>query len=182
MDEQQAVERCRAGDPAGLAVLVALHQADAVRLAALITRDAHLAEDVATDAFLVAYRRISTFDRTRPFRPWFRRVVATTALKALAARRGELPLDAVPDAAGVDLTDPDACTAWIDRHEDRAAVRAALRALPPKQRATVVLRYYAELPEEDIARTLGIPRGTVKSRLFHGLARLRVALARFQLA
>jgi RNA polymerase sigma factor (sigma-70 family) len=88
--EQDAVALCRTGDPAGLATLVELHQADAVRLAALITRDRQLAEDVAADAFLLAFRRIGSFDPARPFRPWFRRVVATTALKGLAARRGEV--------------------------------------------------------------------------------------------
>jgi RNA polymerase sigma-70 factor (ECF subfamily) len=180
--EQQAVALCRDGDPAGLAALVALHQADAVRIAALITRDTHLAEDVATDAFLVAYRRIGSFDPSRPFRPWFRRVVATTALKLLAARKGEVPLDELPEGIAAELADPADAAVWAARQEDRAAVRWALRALPPKQRAAIVLKYFGDLSEPEIACALGIPRGTVKSRLFNGLARLRVALARFQLA
>ena len=177
MTEQDAVALCRAGDPAGLATLVALHQDDAVRLAALITRDRQLAEDVAADAFLLAFRRIGSFDPARPFRPWFRRVVATTALKGLAARRGEVSLD---DAGSLPGPDGDAA-AWVAAQENRATVRWALRALPAKQRAAIVLKYYAELSEPEIARVLGVPRGTVKSRVFNGLARLRLARARLQL-
>jgi RNA polymerase sigma factor (sigma-70 family) len=183
VDEQEAVALCRRGDPAGLAALARLHQQRALHVAALITRDAQLAEDAVADAFLLAFRRIKTFDQARPFGPWFARVVATTALKALAARRREVPLDAPFEGAGetgahtVDaLADP---IAWIARLEDRTAIRAAIRALPPKQRAAIVLKYYADLDEAEIARALGIPRGTVKSRLSHGLSRLRSALAQF---
>ena len=59
-------------------------------------------------------------------------------------------------------------------------MRAALARLPARQRAAVVLRYHADLNEAEIAEALGIPRGTVKSRLFNGLARLRTALAHLQ--
>ncbi len=178
--EQVAVRLCQRGDPAGLATLVAIHQARAVRLAALITHDPHLAEDVVAEAFLVAFRRCQRFDTRRPFAPWFHRVVATTALKMLAARHREVSLDGREQMfeadEPADLAQPDAA-ARLAALEDQAAIRAALTALPAKQRAAVVLKYFAELDEAEIAAALAIPRGTVKSRVFNGLARLRLKLA-----
>jgi len=83
----------RARHELGLARLVALHRARAVRLAALITHDPHLAEDVMAEAFLIAFWGCQHFDTRRACAPWFHRVVATTALKMLAARRREVSLD-----------------------------------------------------------------------------------------
>jgi RNA polymerase sigma-70 factor (ECF subfamily) len=185
MTEETAVRLCQQGDPAGLATLVALHQRRAIRVAALITRDPHLAEDVVAEAFLTAFRHIRGFDAQRPFAPWFHRVVTNVALKTLAARQREVPLEC-PQGSGPSLSRPavmpasvmDDPLAWLAQVEDRELIQGALRTLPPKQRAAIVLRYYADLDEAAIAQTLGIPRGTVKSRLAIALARLRQVLAR----
>ena len=75
MDETQAVQQLKQGDISGLEFLVARHQVKAVRTAYLITRDLGLAEDVAQDSFLQAFRSIRGFDSTRPFEPWFMRSV-----------------------------------------------------------------------------------------------------------
>ena len=188
--EQTAVRLCQQGDLAGLATLVACHQSRAIRLAALITRDPHLAEDVVAEAFLTAFRYIKTLDARRPFAPWFHRIVANTALKMLATRRREVPLDPAEGAelSGVrshfdvsDLTREDALT-WIIQVEDRETLQWALRSLPPRQRAAIVLKYFADLDEAEIAQVLGIPKGTVKSRIFNALARLRTALMHLRLA
>ena len=184
MTEQDALTACQRGDPAGLETLVQLHQERAFRLAVLITRDPHLAEDVVADAFLTAFQRIGTFDATRPLAPWFHKVVATTALKALDRSRRVVPIvaeggdpleEACPSGCLPQTTEE--TLDWVARVEDRAAILAALRSLPPAQRAAIVLKYYADLKESEIAQALGVPRGTVKSRLFHGLARLRIVLA-----
>lgn len=179
MTEQDAVQLCRRGDPAGLEALVAVHQARAIRLAALITRDQQWAEDVVADAFLQAYRRIETFDTARRFGPWFHRIVTNTALRAVQSRRRELPFETAGIEDALDVDDPAAhdAVANVERLDDREAIRAALRDLPPGQRAAIVLRYYADLDEAAIADRLAIPRGTVKSRLFNGLSRLRTRLA-----
>ena len=187
ISESAAMRLCRRGDPAGLATLVTLHQARAIRLAALITRDLPLAEDVVADAFLTAFRHSQSFDLERPFGPWFHRVVANVALKALAARCREVSLGEADagtrDARGSTPASPGDSSQTEDiamilvAQEDRAAVRAAVASLPTDHRAALVLKYFAELDEAEIAQALAIPRGTVKSRVFHGLARLRVKLA-----
>jgi RNA polymerase sigma-70 factor (ECF subfamily) len=177
LDEAAAVRLCRRGDPAGLDTLVQLHQRRALRVAVLITRDALLAEDVVAESFLTAFRRIGSFDPERPFGPWFHRVVANAALKTLQRRAREQTPDPSDDPFG-QLPDP---SPQLDlsllRAEDADELRAALSRLPAPQRAAIVLRYYADLNEAEIAEALGVPRGTVKSRLFNGLARLRTALA-----
>jgi RNA polymerase sigma-70 factor (ECF subfamily) len=177
LDEAAAVRLCRRGDPAGLATLIQLHQRRALRVAVLITRDPLLAEDVVAEAFLTAFRRIGSFDPERPFRPWFHRVVANAALKTLHRRAREQTPDPADDLFGRLIDPAPDVERCLLRAEDAAELSAALARLPARQRAAVVLRYYADLNEAEIAEALGIPRGTVKSRLFNGLARLRTALA-----
>jgi RNA polymerase sigma-70 factor (ECF subfamily) len=174
--EEDAVRRCRRGDPSGLATLVELHQRKALRVAALITRDAALAEDVVSEAFLLAFRRIGSFDPNRPFGPWFQRVVANEALKTVQRRGRERTADPEEDPFGAIEDRGPRPESWTLHAEDAGELRAALERLPPHHRAAVVLRYYAELSEAEIAEALAIPRGTVKSRLFNGLARLRATM------
>jgi len=184
MDEREAIRRAKRHDPAGLEGLVQLHQRQAVRLAALITRDCQTAEDVVSECFLVAYARIHQFDEQRPFRPWFHRIVANAALKTVS-RQGRLVSleNPVNDDGTIQhllggLTDsaPDPLEV-AEQAEVRTAVQTALASLSPKQRAALALRYYSDLSEAETAAALDIPRGTVKSRLAAGMERLRALLA-----
>ena len=146
------------------------HQQGAFRLAYLFLGDATEAEDVAQEAFVRAYRALDRFDATRPFRPWLLSIVANLARnrrrslgRYLAAwrRMAEAATDRAPAA---------------DRPENwRAeALWQAVRRLSQQDQEVIYLRYYLELPETETASTLGVPPGTVKSRLHRALARLRV--------
>lgn len=183
MDEAEAIEHAKRRDLSGLEALVQLHQQQAVRLAAFITHDLPTAEDVVSECFLTAYERIDQFDDRRPFRPWFHRIVVNAALKVVS-REGRLTSlehsssgDGTFESVLERLMDstPDLLEA-AEQAEIRAAVRAALAALSPKQRAVVALRYFSDLNEAETAAALGIPRGTVKSRLAAGFERLRALL------
>jgi RNA polymerase sigma-70 factor (ECF subfamily) len=175
-DESSAIAALTSGDTGALAALVVLHQSHALRIAYGITRDRDVAEDVVADAFIRALQRIHHYDRTRPFRPWFHRIVVNRALDALADndRRGggRLSTSPLPDEADP-LPLPETLAI---RREVAATVSAAVDALPPPQRAVVVLRYYLDLDERSIAETLGCPVGTVKWRLFAARHRLRHSL------
>ena len=167
-EEERAVALLRQGEIQGLEALVRLHQVRAVRTAFGITGDRQTAEDVVADAFLTVYDRIGSYDRRRPFGPWFYRIVVNTALKAVERQRRVRPL--VPEtetAAGPGLEET------VLRHEAHAEVRGALAGLSAEQRATVVLRYFLEMSEAEIAETLGCALGTVKWRLHAAKARMQ---------
>lgn len=170
--DREAAVALQRGDESALEALVKRHQLRAIRTAFAITGDRHLAEDIVADAFLSAYQRINQYDPGRPFGPWFIRIVVNGALRAVTRRqRVQRWLDRV--SREEDRADPES---QVLQHELRGRVVDAIRALPPKQRAVVVLRYYLDLDETAIARTVGSPRGTVKARLHLARERLRTAL------
>lgn len=122
--------------------------------------DAGAAEDIAQEAFLAAVRNLDRFDRRRPFAPWLHRIVVNRAIDWARALRAELES---PDALPAPERERDVSDTTLD----------ALAALPPDQRAVVVLRYVLEYTPGEIAGLLDLPRGTVNSRLRRGLDELK---------
>lgn len=172
MEEQEAVERLKRGDIGGLEALVRAHQVRAVRTATLITQDRALAEDIVQTAFLRAYERIGQFDAGRPFGPWFTRSVVNDAIKAARRRGRQVPLE-----HGLTLADPTpGPAAQAESADVRDAVQAALVQLPPGQWAAIVLRYYLDYSEADMADALNVPPGTIKWRLHQARKKLKTLL------
>jgi RNA polymerase sigma-70 factor, ECF subfamily len=160
-DERAFVRAAQRGSASGIEALFRLHWQRAHRAAYLVVHDAAAAEDIAQEAFLAAVRNLDRFDRGRPFGPWLHRIVVNRAIDWTRARqlRGETELlDAVvaPDAGSLD-----------------DALLGALAALPPDHRAVIVLRHLLEYTPGEIAELLGVPRGTVNSRLRRGLDSLK---------
>jgi RNA polymerase sigma-70 factor (sigma-E family) len=150
--------------------LYRLHYPAAVRLAYLLTGDAAEAQDIAQDAFLAAAPRVLTLRSPEAFGGYLRRTVTRRVLmRARAAdreaRRVERATDPSPD------TDDTASVAA------RLDLVGALNRLPVKQRTALVLRYWSDLSEDDIAALLRCRRGTVKSTLSRALLALRRDLA-----
>lgn len=182
LDERTAINLMQRGDIRGLDALMLAYQLRAIRAAYLVTHDLALAEDIVQSAFIRAYERIGQYDPERPFGPWFLRSVVNSAATA-ARRHGRfVPLqharpghDAV--AGSDDLPDLDfGPEERILGAETREAIWQAIDSLPPSQRAAIVLRYFLELPEAETAQRLGVPPGTVKSRLATARSRLRAVL------
>ena len=166
--ERKLVRAAQDGSAAALAELYTAHWRRAHRAAYLVVHDEAAAEDVAQDAFLAAVDALDRFDRRRPFAPWLHRIVVNRALdwarrEALRRRVGE----------GDDEAGTAAGTAGIREPEVGEELMAALRELPPEQRAIVVLRHLLEYTPGEIATMLELPRGTVNSRLRRALDRLR---------
>lgn len=140
----------------------------AYSLARWLVRDEHVAEDLVQDAFLRAFRYFASF-RGNDARPWLLGIVRNRCYSWFAqqkdAREVELDLEGA-DAPGVD-TDGRPLTpeTLLERKVERAQVSAAIARLPLVFREVIVLREIEELGYEDIARVLGIPKGTVMSRL-----------------
>jgi RNA polymerase sigma-70 factor, ECF subfamily len=176
-EEAEALELIRRGDVHGLATVVALYQDMAVRVAYGITGDRAASEDVVADSFLAAYDSIDRFDTSRQFRPWFLRIVVNRALDQ--TRRSNRLVSTLPWSKSVaDLVDPaPSPEALALSSDDRERVYSEIMALPARQRAVIILRYYADLDERAISVVLGTPLGTVKWRLFAARRRLRRTLA-----
>jgi RNA polymerase sigma-70 factor (ECF subfamily) len=170
------------GDIRGLEPLVRAYYFPAVRAAYLITHDRSLAEDVVQSQFIRAYERIDQFDAGRPFGPWFLRSVVNSATTLASRLERFVPFDAVDpsdDEAGwsARLSDPGPDPeALFARAESREEVWQALAKLSPEQRATVVMHYYLELMDDEVAGRLGIAPATVRWRLHAARKRLRTLL------
>jgi RNA polymerase sigma factor (sigma-70 family) len=175
-EETELVERAQRGEVVAYEELVRRYQDLAVRTAFLASGGADDAEDAAQEAFVKAYRSLGRFRAGSPFRPWLLRIVANEARnrRRSANRRSGLALRAAEDRRSPDAA-PSPEAAVLDR-ETQAFLLRAVEALPTSDRDVVVARYLLDLPEAETATMLGIPSGTVKSRLSRALARLRQRL------
>jgi RNA polymerase sigma factor (sigma-70 family) len=143
-------------------------------LAHRIVRDPALAEDAVQEAFLTVWRSASRFVPERAkARTWILTLVhrrAVDVVRREQPRRAE-PIELAPPASA-DVTEDEA---WL--RLQRARVQDALRRLPDQQREALELAYYGGFTQSELAERLGEPLGTIKSRMFAGLARLRELLA-----
>lgn len=152
-----------------LADLYAGHHTRLVRLAVLLLRDQPVAEDVVQDAFVEVYRRWGRIDQGAAAGYLTRTVVnrsrSVLRHRGVIARHRPEPL---PDTDGADV--------GVLASARRSAVLDALAALPTRQREVLVLRYYLDQSEREIAEVLGISTGAVKSHASRGAAALRQSL------
>ena len=158
------------GDERALGELYDRFGGVAYRLAVRVLRDPALAQDAVQDAFLAAWRTAVAFDPERgKASTWLLTLVHRRAVDVVRRedRRRAEPLDDAPVAAG------DAVDESAEVREERRRVQAALAELPPDQREALELAYYGGLSQSQLAERLGVPLGTVKSRMFTGLSRLR---------
>jgi RNA polymerase sigma factor (sigma-70 family) len=173
--DAELIDRARRGDVMAYEELVRRHQSVAIRTAHLFAPDGD-AEDAVQEAFVKAYAALGRFRAGAPFRPWLLRIVANEARnrRRSAGRRAGLALRSVEDRRPDDAA-PSPESAVL-AGEARAALLAAVNALRDDDREIIGARYFLELSEAEAAEALGIPRGTVKSRLSRALARLREQL------
>jgi RNA polymerase sigma-70 factor, ECF subfamily len=163
-DERAWIRGAQAGSVSDLEALFRQHWPRAYRAAYLVVHDSAAAEDIAQESFLAAVRGLDRFDRRRPFGPWLHRIVVNRAIdwsraRTLRREMGETLLETVaaPAAPG---------------HDDAELLAGALGELSPEHRAVIVLRHLLEYTPGEIAELLGLPRGTVNSRLRRGLDEL----------
>jgi RNA polymerase sigma-70 factor (ECF subfamily) len=173
LDETELIRRAQRGDTHAYEELVHAHQGIAFRTAYVIARNASDAEEAAQDGFVKAWRALGRFREGAPFRPWLLRIVANEASnrRRSAGRRASLALRAAAHEPSGDAA-PSPESALLSA-EQRSALLAAVDTLPDEQRDVVALRYFLALSEAEVAETLGIPQGTVKSRTARALERLR---------
>jgi len=164
-------------DPDATTELVRRYQARVYGLALAVTRDAALADDVAQDAFVRAWRAAATYDPRRgTVTSWLLTITRNCAIDAIRARR-QVPtdgeqLDALLHAT---LAGPDPSEA-ATTHVEADRIAGRLRALPPEQARAVVLMVIGGCTAAEVAAREGIPLGTAKTRVRDGLRKLRAAI------
>jgi RNA polymerase sigma factor (sigma-70 family) len=169
--EDDALACARRGDQSSYEELVRRHAPVAHRTALLFGAGAD-ADDVVQESFVKAFRSLDRFRADAPFRPWLLSIVVneTRNLHRASRRRAVLALRVARLPDGAAPVDPLAAAADQER---RAALLDAIRSLPERDRAVVTCRYLLELSEAETATALGMPVGTVKSRLSRALRKLQ---------
>jgi RNA polymerase sigma-70 factor, ECF subfamily len=187
-DESSLITRSQRGDVAAFNTLIERYQHLAYALALRMLGNPDTAADVTQDAFLSAFRAITTF-RGDSFRPWLLRIVSNGCYDVFRAQRRHpaTSLDEMLDPIEGGSGDASLPTSLVDalrdpeqlalRKEVIAAIEAALLAVAPDQRLAVVLADIHGMSYDDIAQVVGVPVGTVKSRIARGRLRLRALLA-----
>lgn len=171
ISDAELVRRSRRGDPSAFSALVERHHEAAYRVALSIVLDTDLAQDVAQEAFLKAFRGLEGFRGDAAFRTWLLTITSNEARGTLRrrSRRRESPLDEVaPTSDGG--RDPEEETVVAD---DSARARRMLERLPEKQRLAVSLRVDEGLSFREIGEVIGSSEGAARVNYFHGIHRLR---------
>jgi len=169
------LSRCQAGDEDAFAALFHKHKNLVYKTAYLMLGNANEAEDALQEVFVKVYRSLATFQPSKAtFTTWLHRITVNYCLNRKRKRRlSVLSLDEIPPASLRDHS-PSA----DERLGEEEAVQQVLSRLSDKQRAVVILRYYWNLSYAEIAQTLGVPLGTVRSRLNLALKTLHRELER----
>lgn len=164
------------GSAGALEALVRRHHAPLLAHLTRLTGDSVLAEDLAQESLLRLMRDARFYQYPRPFLPWLYAIARNLALnhaRSAYERRVERTADP-PETVSV-APDP---AEWVERWERREGLNRALAELTFEQREVLSLRYGQELSIQQTAAILGLPEGTVKSRTFSSLRRLRMVLER----
>jgi RNA polymerase sigma-70 factor, ECF subfamily len=152
------------GKQEAFGMIVERYRSGAVRLASAIVGDWETARDISQDAFIKAYRALNTFDIRSPFLPWFYRILRNTCMDQL--RRKKRFRQVVENVVHSSVSRGDL---WndISRSDMAVVVRKAVSRLKDTDREIIELRHFSGLAYEEISELLGIPKGTVMSRLHY---------------
>jgi RNA polymerase sigma-70 factor (ECF subfamily) len=178
MEEGRAIQALKQGDLGGLETLVNQYYLPAVRAVYLVVQDHDLAEDMVQTGFAGLPKTIQQFDERRSFKPWFFRSVINRAISAV--RREKRVVDFPVDDTGKlpQIPEPSATPEEeVLQAERNTAVWQVLQQLKPIQRTAIVLRYFLEFSENEIAETLKKPKSTVKWTLYAARKNLQPLLS-----
>ena len=181
--ESQLIDESVRGNTTAFGELVRIHQDRLFNAVAHFVGNATEAEDVVQEAFVQAYLKLDTFQRTSAFYTWLYRIAINTAKNHLVAS-GRKPvsydLDTQdPEQAGIlnELRELDTPEALVQSEEIRDTINRAIHALPEELRTAILLREIEGLSYEEIAQTMECPVGTVRSRIFRAREAIDKALA-----
>ncbi|MCX5786863.1 MAG: sigma-70 family RNA polymerase sigma factor [Elusimicrobia bacterium] len=172
--ENELIDRFMNGSQSAFAELVDLYKDRIYQFIICVLGPDREAEDIAQEVFIQIYRSLRLFKRESSFSTWAYAVTRNVCRHRLRSRgremnlfsdiKSEIPFDAADSAPGLEFS--------LEAKETKAAIRAAVEALPPIYRTVLFLSCWERLSYEEIARALDIPVGTVRSRLHNAMAAL----------
>jgi len=183
LTDEELVGRSRDGDQDAFARLVGRYEGKIYNLGYRMLGNREEAEDITQETFLHTYRALKSFRLEERFSPWIYKIASNLCLDRLRKlKHSAASLDA---RVGPDGDIPVQVADWssapdrlYEESEARADTQEAINELPPKYKVVVVLRHLHDLSYDEIARVLGVPQGTVKTRLFRAREILRRKLER----
>jgi RNA polymerase sigma-70 factor (ECF subfamily) len=170
-NEAELIAQAQQGDRGAFGQLVRRHRGGVINVVYRMCGDANLADEAAQEAFIRAWQHLPGYRPRSPFRNWLYRIATNSARDALRREVRTVDIDTVS------VTDStQGPQAAVEAQELGERVQQAVLSLPPASRAVLVLREYEGLSYKEIADTLGIPIGTVMSRLNYARNLLRESL------
>ena len=171
MDDATAIRNCQAGHKEAFRFIVERYQAKAAGHAYAILSNREDAKDAAQEAFLDAFQALASFDTSRGFYPWFYIILRNRCYKLSTARKGR----EISISSDLELLAP---TPNISPEQTLLLERALLE-LESEDRELITLKHLDGLTYNELAERMGIPEGTIMSRLFHARKHLRRKLAHY---
>jgi RNA polymerase sigma-70 factor (ECF subfamily) len=170
------VARVRDGDIDALGQLYERYKSQVYRTATAITHDERMADDILQEVFLRVNRYADSFDQTQPFEPWLYRITVNLSYSWVnrAKRWVGFFQDAIERLRAPSRRDPERVA---EAREQRESLGRAIDGLPDSHRVVVILYYLEGLSVSEVAYALGVPEGTIKSRLYYAREKLRKAIA-----
>lgn len=172
LNEAELIVAAQRSDLVAMGELYRIHRLKAYQTALIILRDPNLADDIVQEAFIRAFRAIGRCDPARSFAPWLTTILVNLCRNALRRERRLVPM---ADLSQVAKSDPG--YAAVEAQTDAWQF---LQQLPPHHREILMLRYFNEFSVSEIAEILGLPSGTVKSRLYAARQEMKRLLGRRQ--
>lgn len=173
-DDADFIDEALAGNPDAFGELVCKYQDRLFNAVFYVVRCREEAEDVVQDAFVRAFLKLATFQRTSAFYTWLYRIAFNTAISRRRRRKPQISIEQQRETAGLEPIDRgDGPEQQLDREERVERVHEALETLGEQHRAILVLRELEGLSYEAIGEVLDLAPGTVRSRLHRARLQLR---------
>lgn len=179
VNDSTLIERCKCKDKDAFGILVRRYQKPAYAFAFSYLRNSDDSVAVSQEAFVRAWRAIDTFLDGKSFKPWLFSIVRNLALNLIEKKKShrEISIDRAMEESGFDIPDETADQlAEMEQQELKREVWKAIISLKDEFREIIILKHFNDLSYREISESLGIPAGTVMSRLYYARAELKEKL------
>jgi len=174
LDDHALVVEAVAGNRDAFDVIVERHRRAVYQVCFRFVNNHEDANDMAQDVFVRAWRGLRNFKGQSALSTWLYRIAVNVCLNRVTTKR--IASEPIDDGEGFEDTRIEGAAHAMLREERAVTVRRAIRSLPPKQRATLIMRTYHDMSHQQIADVLGSSVGAVKANFFHALSNLKKIL------